>query len=146
MLEEDLLWPWLVIAMPIWLAAWVLRQTLDCSANKPSRFADRYQTLDPQTHLPCADEQKIPIVDLFVFPIQGLLAAEGVDFIDVSDRGVKYDRSVTLMPAHGGPSSKPLVYYRDISLACLRQKMLPDGKVLVSTTKPDRLTAKGLPT
>ena len=56
---------------------------------------------------------------------------------------MKYDREIMLVSPE---NLKHCTTCNTLSMACLTQRLLPDGKVLVTTNKPHRLTDKGLPT
>jgi len=97
-----------------------------------------YKTV--KTPIPESEEKHFKIEKMFVYPIRGTKALP-TDYLEVGPHGVKYDREfVFIYPV----KNKPVTASKNQDVACLTQSM--DGwEVLITTERPDRLDAKGLP-
>ena len=103
-----------------------------------SRLVERYETV--KELLPAKDEQEVKIAEMYVYPLRSVRAGP-VDELEVGRYGIKYDREIVLAEAASKKIVKCNLHH---PMACLSQ-VLRGSKVEISTSRPELLSAQGLP-
>ena len=78
---------------------------------------------------------------MYIYPVRGIRAGAQVDEIYLGMHGAKYDREVLLADKEDKAIVTTNKYHE---MGCLRQ-VLEGSVVTVTSEKPERLSAKGLP-
>jgi len=66
-----------------------------------------------------------------VYPIRGIRSRKGLDHIFLSAHGVMYDRELVLIDAE---TLKHVTTAKDMSMACLDQRIVENSKVEITTS------------
>ena len=91
-----------------------------------------------KTKVSKTSEIEIPIHGLYVYPIRGLRSPHSVEHIDISPHGVKYDREIIIVSPE---TLKHVTTCNFLPMSCLSQRLIDGGKVLITTSIPERLTS-----
>lgn len=78
---------------------------------------------------------------MYIYPVRGIRAGAQVDELYLGMHGAKYDREVLLADKEDKAIVTTNKYHE---MGCLRQ-VLEGSVVTVTSEKPERLSAKGLP-
>ena len=87
------------------------------------------------------DEKVIPIAEMYICPVRGIRAGAQVDHLLLGMHGAMYDREVLLAAKEDKAIVTTNKYHE---MGCLRQ-VLKGCVVTITSKKPERLRAKGLP-
>jgi len=66
-----------------------------------------------------------------------------VEHIDISPFGVKYDREIIIVSLE---TLKHVTTWNFLPMSCLSQRLIDGGRVLITTSIPERLTSKNMAT
>ena len=141
--DEDAFWPIMVFfGLPVWLICiwYKLNMMKQAGIKDEVRFMkQKYKSLTPL--LPKSKEVKVPIKEMWVFPIRGVRAKAPVDSIELGLYGTRYDREILLASKK---EMSVMSTNKHNPTGVLRQELV-GSKVIVTTTKPEMLRAKNLP-
>jgi len=99
----------------------------------------KYKSLSPP--IASNEEKLIPIAEMYVYPVRGIRAGAQVDSLMLGMHGVMFDREVLLAATEDKAIVTTNKYHE---MGCLRQ-VLKGSVVTITSEKPERLRAKGLP-
>ncbi len=78
-----------------------------------------------------------------MYPIRGIRSGKSLPEIYVCPYGIKYDRELILIDPE---KLSHVTTHNYIEMACLSQELVEDSKVKITTSMPQRLIEKNLPT
>ena len=116
----------------------MLQDELKEEMEELKEMRNQYLTVD--NPIEAKKEFKVPIHEMYIYPIRGIRATTTVDYLDVTMHGVKFDREIVLLDA---TNLKVVTSNKYHPMCCLRQEF-KDNTVTVTTMHPERLTKKGL--
>ena len=137
--EDDFLPVIILIGIPIWTICIMIKlyRTMwvneSVNIDKGTTIKQKYKSLRPPIH--SSKEIKVPMIEMWIYPIRGVRAKSQVDSIELGEYGVRYDREILLATRkdlavmstnHHNPTG------------ALRQELV-GSEVIVTTTKPELL-------